>query len=676
MKRLTVLALLAIALPTFAQQPQIGQVTLFGEEQPKVEAATKTEIPISKAPAPVTVITAKQIGESGARTVPDILRLVAGVNIRWNPMIQTVDIRGFGENPFSNRILLLIDGVPYNSGDTGGFPVSPGFDTFPIQNIKRIEVVRGPGSSLYGENAYWGVVNIVTLSGEDLAGGDAQLFGGSRSTDSISVQYGTKLANGSILGAVRTMRSQFPMQFWLDSDSKVKATDIFVKGGYKDLQLSIYRHDDEVGGFSRPFPVSTRFPPGSEFASSHVVEQSLSIVELKYSRNRPDAKITYGADLSWSHRNGSHCAGCHAAKQKAEFSHPADHGYQVIGDFRLGLRMIPGHDILVGAEARRLDRAEHQEELSPEAQAASGYNKIAVYLQDQFDLIKNKLRAVVGVRHDGKTDLFEAKTSPRASLVYTPSDRIVVRGGYSTAFRFPNFSELYQDTWFFNAGNKNDTNPPFPLQLFAPNPGLQPEGVRTIELGAEYQLAPSTSAKVDLYRSHVSDFIIVRFSPVGGVPALHFDNNNGDGIITGSELELRSTFRYGLTGFVNWAHQTEKQADNSVMPLEFVYAPKDKVNIGAYAGPFHNVRAAVEASWRGAQIAPRAWSNLGGQQATIPAYTFLNARVSYDFPIRKHPLRFTLFAHNLLDERPRETFIGVDTTLVGREIFGQVELRW
>src|SRR5438093_12505826 len=102
----------------FGQQgKKIGEVTLFGEEQPKVEAATKTEIPISKAPSAVTVITAKQIQESGARTVPDLLRLVAGVNVRWNPMIQTVDVRGFGENPFSNRLLLLIDRIPYNSAD-------------------------------------------------------------------------------------------------------------------------------------------------------------------------------------------------------------------------------------------------------------------------------------------------------------------------------------------------------------------------------------------------------------------------------------------------------------------------------------------------------------------------------------------------------------------------------
>src|SRR5438045_6101354 len=127
MRRSFALALL-VATPLLAQEKKIGEVTLFGEEQLKGEAATKTEIPISKAPSAVTVITAKQIRESGARTVPDLLRFVAGVNARWNPMTQTIDIRGFGENPFSNRVLLLLDGVPYNSGDTGGFPLSPAYD--------------------------------------------------------------------------------------------------------------------------------------------------------------------------------------------------------------------------------------------------------------------------------------------------------------------------------------------------------------------------------------------------------------------------------------------------------------------------------------------------------------------------------------------------------------------
>src|SRR5882724_6439382 len=150
-------------------------------------------------------------------------------------MVTTIDIRGFGENPFSNRILLLVDGAPYNSGDTGGLPLSPAFDLFPVQNIKRIEVVRGPGSSLYGENAYWGVINIVTLSGEDLAGGNAEIYGGGvRDTTSVTAQYGKRFGDNSALASVKLLRSELPLEFWMDDKSKYRASDVFLKGGHKD----------------------------------------------------------------------------------------------------------------------------------------------------------------------------------------------------------------------------------------------------------------------------------------------------------------------------------------------------------------------------------------------------------------------------------------------------------
>ena len=687
MRRSLILALI-VATPLLAQEAQkkIGEVTLFGEEQLKVEAATKTEIPISKAPSAVTVVTAKQISESGARSVPDLLRLVAGVNVRWNPMTQTIDIRGFGENPFANRVLMLIDGAPVNSGDTGGFPLSPAFDLFPIENIKRIEIVRGPGSSLYGENAFWGVVNIVTLSGEDLAGGQAQLFGGARSTGLVNAMYGKKTAGGSYLASVRAYQSQMPEEFWIDDKSKIRGTDVFLKGTRGDWQASLYRHDDHLNGFSEQFPPDLGFPPGTGFSSAHDLIQALTIASLRYNHAPANAPITYSADFSYAHRNGMHCAGCHAAQEQPQFSHRADHGYQAIGDFRAGLHMIPMHDILVGLEARRLDRAEHKEELSPDATVVSGYDKVAVYAQDQWDALPNLFRVVAGIRFDRKTTLFSSKTSPRLSFVYTPSSRLVVRGGYSTAFRFPTFSELYQDSWFISASNPNIPDLHIPLSTFNPNPNLKPEQIRTFDLGGEYQLSPTVSMKADLYRSRVENFVVIVQNLLAPLPTFGWENQPANARIMGGEVELRANVTGKITGFVNYAHETESQlgagTDSSGHPFEFVYAPKDKVNVGAYAGPFNNVRAAVEASWKSSYEAPSNWffirSNFTSFAAPpLPGYTLLNARVSYDVPfVHSRPIRFTLFGNNLLDKRPEETIVGTENRLVGREFFGQLEVNF
>jgi len=665
--------------------PKIGEVTLFGEEQPKVEASTKTEVLLSKSPAAVTVITAKQIRESGSKTVADLLRLVAGVNVRWNPMTPTVDVRGFGESPFSNRLLLLLDGVPYNSGDTGGFPLSPAYDFFPVQNIKRIEIVKGPGSALYGENAFWGVMNIVTLSAEDVSGVSAETFAGSRDTASVTAMWGGRIASSSLLASARLLRTQFPLRFWQDDGSKFRASDVFLKGGHGDWQLSVYRHDDSLDGFEESL-VPSGLPPGSVFSSAHKLTQTLDIFDLKYNHQGPGERYSFSADVSYSHRFGMHCAGCHAAQEKPEFAHPANHGYQLIGDFRLGLHMIPGHDVLLGVEGRRLDRAEHKQELSGDAGAVSGYNKLAVYAQDQISLLGDRVNLVAGVRYDGKTALFDAKTSPRLAAVWTVNPRTILRAGYSTAFRFPNFSELYQASWFLTASNSGLPIPPFPLVAFEPNGTLKPEEIRNFDVGGEYQLTPGLSAKVDLYRSRVTNFLVigVKLPPPPATPTLQYFNQSDQATITGAEAELRTNLSQRVTGFVNYAYQTEHRQtgtpDPAGNPFEFVYAPKNKFNVGGYFGPLNGVRGSIEYAWRGQHTAPAIWylvaSNFQDPRVTpIDSYGLLNAKASYDLPTLPN-VRLSIIGNNLTNERPRETLVGVDTTLAGRQFFGEVEWRY
>src|SRR5688572_5402355 len=276
-----VVMVMLMAVPAVAQQ-MIGDVKLFEGEEIRIKAPAKVEQEISKVPNSVTVITAQQIRESGARSIPELLRLVAGVNVRWNPMVQTIDIRGFGQNPFTSRVLLMIDGVPYNAWDKGGFPQHPSFDFFVLQNVKRIEIVRGPGSALYGENAFWGVLNIVTLSGEDLQGGRVEVFGGARETGSAGAYYGKRFNSGSLFVSGKFTHSQLPMAFWADeNDSSVIGFDGFVKASYKDWQFSYYRHDDSFDGFEEVIP-DPSLPPGSAFRSAEKLKQGVDILAAKY----------------------------------------------------------------------------------------------------------------------------------------------------------------------------------------------------------------------------------------------------------------------------------------------------------------------------------------------------------------------------------------------------------
>ena len=142
------------------------------------------------------------------------------------------------------------------------------------------------------------------------------------------------------------------MEFWRESDSKYKASDLFVKGTYGNIGASYYRHADSLDGFHEPL-AEPGLPPGSAFKSAEDIEQTIDILTLKYHRAPENARISVSADFSYSHRDGMHCAGCHAAQEKPEYAERADHGYQAIADLRVGLKLLRNHDFLVGVEGRR-----------------------------------------------------------------------------------------------------------------------------------------------------------------------------------------------------------------------------------------------------------------------------------------------------------------------------------
>jgi len=660
------------------------EVTLFGDDEFTIQAATKTELPISQAPGAVTVITTQQIRESSARTIPELLRLVAGVNVRWNPMVQTVDFRSFGQNPFTSRVLLLIDGVPYNSWNKGGFPQHPGFDFFMMQNIKRLEIVRGPGSTLYGENAYWGVINIVTLSGEDFQGGRVEISGGDLLDQSVSAIYGNKTDKGSLLVSGRIQRGQLPTGFWFeDNDSEIEGSDIFIKGKIGGFEASYYRHEDDVEGFDNVLG----FVPGS-FRSSETISQTVDILALKSSHELRQG-VTFSTDFSYAQRDGSRCAACHAAPQEPSFAETTDHGYQLIGDLRLGLRTFDSHDILVGVEARRVDAGDQSDQLlTPSAgeEVILAYTKLAAYVQDQISLADDRFRLTLGARFDGSNDLFDSELSPRIAAVYTASDRVVLRGGWSTAFRFPSFNEIYQNSWFIGADTGFFA---FPLIVFEANPGLAPEEIRTFELGTEVSLSPAVKLKLDLYHSEVRDFIVQAFNAqTVGPTRVRFENHPDTATVQGAELELRWQAGRKFSGLFNYAYQESDQkgslVDTSGKPLEFVYAPENKANFAAYFGPFAGFRATVEAQWRDEREGPSFW-NLADPTRTrtgiLDSYTLVNARLSWDAPIRigraSEGLRLSLYGKNLLDdEEIDETLLPINQHLPGSTFYGAIEIRY
>ena len=189
-----------LSCATWAQQPdprpQTNDLAFMNIEDlmnVKVMSVSKTEETLSRAAAAVFIITQKDIARSGATNIPDLLRVVPGVNVaQIDANTWAISARGLNDE-FSNELLVLIDGRTVYTPTFGG--VLWGQLDLPLENIERIEVIRGPGGSIWGANAVNGVINILTKSADQTRGAMLVAGGGTQDPEFGTAQYGGGLGN-------------------------------------------------------------------------------------------------------------------------------------------------------------------------------------------------------------------------------------------------------------------------------------------------------------------------------------------------------------------------------------------------------------------------------------------------------------------------------------------------
>jgi Outer membrane cobalamin receptor protein len=200
--RRSLLVIISSLLTVPAQSTIAGESLELGRV---VVTATRTERDISEVPASVSVITSEEIEKSTAQSADELLQGLAGVDVRNNGMgvlaVTTgnkVTMRGMG-GLTEARALILIDGVPVNEVYSGGVE----WNQIPVEDIERIEVVRGAGSALYGSNAMGGVINIITKKPSEetqtkvtLGYGTMDTKDGSASMSGSAGKWGYRLSGG------------------------------------------------------------------------------------------------------------------------------------------------------------------------------------------------------------------------------------------------------------------------------------------------------------------------------------------------------------------------------------------------------------------------------------------------------------------------------------------------
>ena len=215
-----------------SQAPQTSDLTQLSLEElsnVRVYAASKHLQNVNDAPSSITIVTAEEIQEYGYRTLADILESVRGFYITYDRYFSYVGVRGFGRlGDWNSRVLLLIDGNRINDVVLGQALLGTEFP-LDVDLIQRVEIVRGPSSSLYGAEAFFAVINVITRKGPDLHGPEVSLSTASFGTYEGRASYGSQYKGTEFLLSDTFYSSDGPTLFFPEFDSP--ATNFGVTSG-------------------------------------------------------------------------------------------------------------------------------------------------------------------------------------------------------------------------------------------------------------------------------------------------------------------------------------------------------------------------------------------------------------------------------------------------------------
>lgn len=522
---------------------------LMGIEVETVSGASRYEQPVSEAPASVSIVTADQIKKYGYRNLADILQSVPGFSVTNDRNYQYAGIRGFGlPGDYGTRVLLMVDGVRQND---------PVFNSVFLGNelvvdtdlIERVEIIRGPGHTLYGANAVLAVINIVTRRGRDLRG--FELSGEAGSYDS----YRGRMSYGSRFGGTTEMllsgtffhskgQDHFYPEFaspatnfgWARDCDREQAGSAFLKLAYRELTL-------EAGYVKRDKGLPTA-PWGTVFNNSGTETTDSSLfVDLKYQHS-----FENGTDLmsrlSW---NQYYYDGRYIYDQADPGDPPllfdnidnVDSSW-LMGEIQVSKELLKKHRLIGGIEFRdalRLDQQNFDRQNFAETlnldDRRSTWNA-GFYLQDEYHFLDN-LILTAGIRYD-YFDSFGGTVNPRIALIYSPFSRTTLKFLFGTAFRPPNGYELY-----YSDGSTQKTNP-----------DLHEESSTNYELILEQNLGKRFRGTLSGYYTRIKNLITLVVDPADDLLVFR---NIGRAELKGVELELDKKWENGLNGRLSYSFQ-------------------------------------------------------------------------------------------------------------------------
>jgi outer membrane receptor protein involved in Fe transport len=455
-------AILAFHDPAIAgQQPSQGQGIasltidqLMTVDVQRVEGASKFLQEVVNAPAAVTVVTHDEIRQYGYRTLADLLQGVGGLYVSNDRNYSYVGVRGFSRpGDYNVRVLLLVDGHRVNDNIFDQALIGTEFP-LDLSLIDRVEIIRGPGSSLYGTNAMFGVINIVTRRAPDVEAMTVSADAGSLETMALRATGARTFRGGAdVLVSATAYTSAGQRQLFFPGLAASTPTRGISSNADQDRLWNVFgratgkRWAAEVVWGSRTKEIPTgAFDTALGDPRSRTIDQR-GYVDLRYENDWKGATITWRGAYDRYLYDGTYAARLENGPDPDPIR---DYGH---GDWLTTETMVARHvgraHLLTGGFELRDNIRQNQGEYQPLSGPVYLNDRRSslvwsTYLEDEIT-ISPRVLVNLGVRHDDHHPFVNA-VSPRVALIVKPRPQAALKLLYGSAFRAPNAYELFYFT--------------------------------------------------------------------------------------------------------------------------------------------------------------------------------------------------------------------------------------
>jgi outer membrane receptor for ferrienterochelin and colicin len=566
-----------------------------------VSIATGSQKSLRLAPAVTSVITAADIRAMGATDLDQVMETVAGVHaekIGANNFSAYV-VRGI-INELNSQILVLQNGVPMTVLLTGNR--SRLWGSYPLQHISRIEIIRGPGSALYGADAYSGVINIITKTSAEIQGTEFGINTGSFSTRDVWIQHGGKLGSVDVAAYFRIGKSAGSAEI-VTADAQTGLDRVFgtraslapgpLNNGHDavdahlDLSYEKWRWRsnfilrDNMGtgtGTSSALDPSgklksQRLTSDLSWSDNHIGHDwglGFNMSYSQYLQRLPSPLVLYPPGVTFP--TGNFPDGIIGAPNTSERQLRVS-AYAVYSGWRdHQLRVGVGHDDLNMYDTYEFKNfLITQAGLPQPAGAVQTYTgalaflephrrKIDyVYAQDEWQFAPD-WNLTAGIRHDNFSDV-GSTTNPRVALVWEAAYNLTAKLLYGQAFRAPSFNELYSINNPAQRGNSS----------------IQPESIKTLEAALIWQARNDLQAKLNIFQFRMKNLIRTVPNAIKGTGSSYANINSQEGHGVETELNWQASRQLRVSGNYSYQVNTDQTTnqDAGYAPRHHVFARAD-----------------------------------------------------------------------------------------------------